>query len=294
MKVTLKALALATIFFGAAPASLSQQAVSADPPRAGCDGVEPQFETVPGATGLTYKTAGRDLRIHIFQPDSPAAKRPAIIFFFGGGWRGGMITALAGQAEALSRHGYVAAVADYRVSCRDQTTPVASVADGQSAYAWLRDHSAELKVDPARIVLSGGSAGGHLALTTAMLAPAGEKPVALVLFNPAVDVILGAARLGITPAEAARISASVLPANGLPPTIIFHGQEDKAVPIKTVRDFCARVEALQPTCEIQEYPGQGHGFFNSREPDAAIGRSPYDDTLAKAIAFLDRLTPGGQ
>ena len=252
----------------------------------GCSNVPPQPATVADAQTYIYRTAsGRPLRVHVFRPEGEGV-HPAILFFFGGGWRQGSVTQFLGQAEAAKAKGYVAILADYRVVCRDGVSPVESTSDARAAYAWLLDHAVHLGVDSRRIVLSGGSAGGQLAAVTAMLAPSGEAPAALVLFNPALDLTTLAPLLKLAPGVAASISPSALPINDLPPTIIFHGVADVVVPIQIARAFCNRAEAAGRSCELHEYPGQNHGFFNSHAADPASHISPYDDTLLRTFDFL--------
>ena len=120
-------------------------------------------------------------------------KRPAIVFFFGGGWTSGKLEQFEPQASHLARRGMVAARADYRVKSRHGVTPKECVEDAKSAVRWMRANAAKLGVDPDRIVAAGGSAGGHIAACTAFspgLDAEGEdanvssKPNALVLFNP--------------------------------------------------------------------------------------------------------------
>jgi acetyl esterase/lipase len=246
--------------------------------------------TLDGARSFIYAHPGsRDLRIHVFMPADGRATHPAILFFFGGGWRNGSVDAFEDQAKAFAAHGFIAALADYRVACRDGTTAVQSLEDGRTAYAWLRADGARLGVDAHRMILSGGSSGGHLALATAMQAPMDQKPAALILFNPAVDLVAVAPFIGLTPAQAAPISPSALSVQGLPPTLIFHGQSDHTVPIATVRTFCARMTTAGLACELQEYQGQDHGFFHSKTIDPVINASPYDDTLGRALAFAGHL-----
>jgi acetyl esterase/lipase len=284
----LSALALALIALGAPPpASAQDLPPKAEPARPACP---PATEALPGAAAYEYRVGqGRTMRLFVFSPPGATRPSPAILFFFGGGWRTGDVRAFEGQARTLAAHGMIAALADYRVACRDNTSPAAAEADAESAYAYMRREHERLGVDPARIVLSGGSAGGHLALTAAMLASPAERPAALVLFNPVVDMMTIAPAFGLTPSAAARISPSLLPVRELPPMIIFHGQADHTVPIATVRAFCARVEGAGGRCELHEYQGKAHGFFNSRVVDPALGASPYDDTLAHALAFLQAL-----
>src|SRR5438874_1695981 len=87
--------------------------------------VVPQPIAVDGATGHVYKSVGADqLRLHVFSVESAeiVALRPAIVFFFGGGWAQGSVTQFVPQAKYLARRGMVAIVADYRVLDRHGTT----------------------------------------------------------------------------------------------------------------------------------------------------------------------------
>jgi len=240
---------------------------------------------VGDAEAFVYAEGKRPLEIHVLQPAAGAGLRPAALFFFGGGWRLGQVSQFLGQAQALQARGYVVALADYRVACRDGTGPADAAADAARAYDWLLEHGAQLRIDRSRVVLAGGSAGGHLALMTALRAPVGARPAALVLFNPAVDLTgpLTRGATGLSDVQARAISPALLDAAALPPTIVFHGEEDRLVPIETVRSFCARAS----DCRLVSYPGQGHGFFNRRTVVEALGASPYQATLDGMLTFLD-------
>jgi acetyl esterase/lipase len=287
----------AAILFGAfvageildpATAMAADPALRPAPPA--CASAPPQPETVPGAVSIVYKTAsGRDLRMHLFTPGAEKGGRPAALFFFGGDWRTGDVRAFLGQAEALADLGYVAALADYRVRCRDGTSPLDALEDAQAAFEWLRKASGELGADPERIVLVGASAGGQLALATAMLATPEHKPAALVLFNPAVNLVALAPLLGLDPAAAARVSPSALPVSALPPTLVLQGGADGAIPIRDVEAFCDRARTAGRVCRVDAYPGEDHGFFDRREPRSPLGRPAYADTLAKLLDFLNSL-----
>lgn len=286
------AIGLTALALSASPSAWGQAAPGSaelDPPKAGCAGVVDQPTQIPEARSFTYKSTGtRPLRIHVFEPTG-AGKHPAIIFFFGGGFRIGKVDVFSEQAKAYAARGYVAALADYRVSCRDQTNPVASVEDGEAAYAWLRAHSAMLHVDTKRIVLSGGSSGGFVAAAAALLASKSAEPAAVVLFNPATDLRPALERFKLSRAQASAISPAALPLATLPPTVIFHGKADRTVPIAMVRDFCQEAKTAGRECVLFEYEGQDHSFYHSKAVDPHIGVSPYDDTLRKALEFLERL-----
>lgn len=251
-----------------------------------CIGVETQPNSLEGAQSFTYRHASdRDLKLHAFSPNNPSLQtRPAILFFFGGGWRVGKISALEPQARDFAKQGFVTILADYRVKCRDDTTILAAQEDAREAWNWVHEHGSQLGIDPNRMILAGGSAGGQLALATAQKAPDDLKPAALLLFNPAVDLV--------TPATwwakpiARGISPSKLPVDALPPTLIFHGTGDKRVPIQTVEAFCGRAREADRICEVVSYPGQDHGFYHSSRVLPALGLNPYRDTMDRSEAFL--------
>lgn len=253
----------------------------------------PALETLPGAVTRIYADpAGRPLRIHLFLPPDIGHPRPAILFFFGGGWSNGNVGQFQDQAKALRDRGYVAAIADYRVFCRDRTSPVEAVADAQAAFHWLRAQAGTFGIDPARIVLSGGSAGGHLAAMAAIREPVASRPAALVLFNPVVNLTLPAIRTSVRLDDAGSraLSPAMLRVDRLPPTILFHGSDDRIVPVASARAWCDAIRAKGGDCRFEEYPGHGHGFFNQRRVIVAGAPVPYDDTMRKTIAFLAPIT----
>ena len=178
----------------------------------------PPPASISGATTRVYKTIGETkLPLHIFNPEKHKAsdKRPAIVFFFGGGWTNGTPTQFVEHCKYLAQRGMVAITVEYRVKSRHNVTPMECVSDAKSALRWVRWNANELGIDPNRIAAGGGSAGGHLAAATATVSgydEAGEntkvsaQPNALVLFNPALDLVslkltaqLGEAARGISP-----------------------------------------------------------------------------------------------
>jgi acetyl esterase/lipase len=122
-----------------------------------------------------------------------------------------------------------------------------------------------------------------------MLAPEGERPAAVLLYSPAVDIRPVSALFKMTPEQAAAISPAALPIDNLPPTVIFHSRDDDIVPIAMVRAFWLKALNAHRVIAMYEYVGLPHTFPRMKEPDVLIGRSPYDDLLAKTFEFLDRL-----
>ena len=92
----------------------------------------------------TYKKVGNvELQLHIFNPEGHKAsdRKPAIVFFFGGGWSGGTPSQFYPQCDYLAKRGMVAISAEYRVKSRNGTSPLECVKDGNSAVRWVRSHS---------------------------------------------------------------------------------------------------------------------------------------------------------
>jgi len=252
-----------------------------------------------GARTEVYKTVGdTKLELFIFSPEGhqPKDRRPAILFFFGGGWTNGTPKQFEPHCRMLAAKGMVAITADYRVASRHQVKVVDCVRDAKSAVRWVRQNAKRLGIDPKRIAAGGGSAGGHLAAATATLPEFEEpsenikissRPNALVLFKPALVLTLSGAALPITRTgvEAKRISPDEHIRKGTPPTIIFHGKADTTVPYATVELFTRKMQAAGNRCELVGFEGQTHGFFNYGRGENKM----YEKTTAEMIRFLASL-----
>lgn len=248
----------------------------------------------PGSTEYVYKTINKTklhLYAHLPKDHSSKDKRPAIVFFFGGGWNGGTPKQFTPHAKYLASRGMVAFTAEYRVKRTHGTTPFHCVSDGKSAIRWVRENAAKLGIDPKRIVASGGSAGGHVAACTALIKDYDEKtenrkissvPNALVLFNPVIDTSKKGFGYNRFKQKYKLLSPVHHVRPNLPPTILFHGNADTTVPHANAVDFKTKMLAAKNRCELHTYPKQKHGFFNH-------GRNkniPYIDTVKKMDLFL--------
>jgi acetyl esterase len=238
------------------------------------------------------------LNLHVFTPPGhkPSHQRPAIVFFFGGGWVDGSASHFHPQCEYLASRGMVAISAEYRVRDLHGTTPQECVKDGKSAIRYVRQNAATLGVDPNRIAAGGGSAGGHAAAATATLTAYDEpsenltissKPNALVLYNPVVDN--GPGGYGHTTVQAYWQSISPLHniTGTAPPTCFFLGTSDNLVPVSVGENYRAAMESMGLRCDLHLYQGQPHSFFNYDVPNDSSGPFyGYRDTLFKTDAFL--------
>jgi acetyl esterase/lipase len=247
----------------------------------------------PAVKTFTYKkTKQGDLEIHVHYPADwkKEDKRPAIVFYFGGGWTGGAVKQFEPQAEYLASRGMVAARADYRVKSRHNVTPDACVEDAKSGVRWLRQNAAMLGIDPEKIVASGGSAGGHIAACTASpgLDADGEDtkisstPNALILFNPVVrfdGVPELMQRIDKDEKLGKVISPTLHLAKATPPALLLYGKQDRL--LKQGEEYVEKSKDVSHRAEMYLADGVGHGFFN---------RSPWKErTLVRVDEFLESL-----
>nr|WP_193213859.1 alpha/beta hydrolase [Luteolibacter marinus] len=247
-----------------------------------------------GSRAEVYREVGETrLKLWIFGDAAPDHPKPAIVFFFGGGWNTGSPAQFEKQCRHFAEKGMIAITADYRVKSRQQVPAVECVKDGKACIAWVRKNAPRLGIDPTRIAAAGGSAGGHVAACTGTLPGFGteERSDAMILFNPALVLAplggkspegfgtrVGEKRLGAKPAD-------LSPAHHIgphtPPTLILHGTGDATVPYATAAAFTAEMKKTGRPCELVGYEKQPHGFFN-RKPFAS-------KTLAEADRFLAAL-----
>lgn len=259
-----------------------------------------------GGEERIYKTVGDvKLPLYIYSPAGLKGedKRPAIVFFFGGGWMNGSPVQFEQHCKYLAGRGMVAVTAEYRVKSRHDVKVEDCVEDAKSAMRWVRSHAGELGVDPWRIASGGGSAGGHLAAAVATVGgfdAAGEdasvsaKPDAMVLFNPAIALAPlpdgtgeGNAKLSGLRERFRGDPAAVSPAHhvkaGQPPAILFFGTNDALLEGARVFERLYKEEGNR--CELKTYEGQAHGFFNFGRG----GDRYYRATLREADKFLGSL-----
>jgi acetyl esterase len=228
---------------------------------------------LPGAETLIYREGRPEpQRLFVVKPASWKVedRRPALMFFFGGGWTTGTPASSIFWARLAADLGMVGIAPDYRTKGRNDVPPLASVADSRAALRWVQDHADELGVDIRRIVVGGNSAGGHVALWTAItLAPPGSaeqesprlKPAALILFSTVSDT---SAATGYTPQRFGEHTIALSPVHQLdlamPPVLAFHGDADKTVPLRQALALRDRLVATGNVCELHIVPGGGHNF----------------------------------
>ncbi|MBX7211809.1 MAG: alpha/beta hydrolase [Verrucomicrobiaceae bacterium] len=239
------------------------------------------------------KVADRELSLHVFQPDGwkVGDKRACYITIHGGGWTGMGPERMFSFADHFAKLGLVSFSVEYRlVKAKENVTVFDCVKDVRSAVRYVRAHATELGIDPNKIIVSGGSAGGHLAAATAMFdvnedsddLKISPTPNALVLLFPVIDTSTdgyGNTRIGerwkeLSPAHNVR--------PGLPPTITFHGTADPTTPFKGAQAFHDAMLKAGNRSELVVNQGGQHGYLMRTQP-------LYDECMEKTDAFLKSL-----
>jgi acetyl esterase/lipase len=257
---------------------------------------------LPGSEPRVFRTiGGNELRLHIVKPDGWAAadKRACLVNFFGGGWVSGTPESSIRWAKWAAAKGLVGIAPDYRTRTRFQGTPENCVSDGRAAVRWVQAHAAELGIDPAKVIVSGGSAGGHVAAWTALTGPGPDEgdpapeitPAALILFNPVTDTkesgYGGTKRFGGKPERALACSVPDRMPVKMPPTIVFHATADTTVPYANSVAFRDKLIANGNRCELVTFEGLGHSYYSSKFGEE--GKAALKKTEAEAVAFLTSL-----
>ena len=215
------------------------------------------------------------LDIHMFLPkeDTTQRKRPTIVFFHGGSWSEGKPDWFFDACADYAQKGWVACAVEYRTYGRHGTLPFDAVMDARSAIRWLRQHSDEYGIDNDKIIASGNSAGGHLALCTALADKWNDKndnmefssiPNALMI-NSGVydltDINTSWIRKDLQNKDLVKeISPIHLIKKGVPPTLIIHGTEDGNVPYASAKKFVDEMAKAGNT-SIKFHPITGAGHF---------------------------------
>lgn len=249
------------------------------------------------------KPGDTSLKLDLYSPKNRSKPLPAIIFIHGGAWKGGYRQMYHYYCTKFAEHGYVAATISYRLS-GDAPFP-AAVEDVKCAVRWLRANAEKLGIDPNKIAVAGGSAGGHLAMmvgyapdTPELEGQGGNANVtsrvqAVVnLYGPTDlttdvarskgDVIrfLGGKTMDQAP-ELYRLASPIMHVSpDDPPTLILHGSIDSTVTIDHAERLAEALKKAGVDYEFDRVEGWPHTM--DLEPD--VNRH----CLMKMFEFLDK------
>lgn len=238
------------------------------------------------------ETPLRDLKLFVDYPADwkPSDRRPAIIFWHGGGFTQGNAGQFYHQANYFTQRGAVCFRPEYRIRDIDFTLPVYAVEDGISALRWIKGRAGEFGIDPDQVAVGGGSAGGCMAsavatVDAAKLASLGfvgpdDNPSidtsvkAMILYNPFVDffepthprqVEEECLFLGKDPEDFREALHAISGIENLskssPPSIILFGTRD-AFYVSDLR-WIARCRELGLNCVDYVYKGEVHSWYNN-------------------------------
>ena len=260
--------------------------------------------TLPGAETFIFKKVGEtEVRLHVIKPKDwkTTDKRACLVTFFGGGWSSGTPTKSISYAKWAAKYGMVGVAPDYRTRKRFDAKPEDCVADGRAAVRWVQDHAKELGVDPAKIVVQGTSAGGHVAAWTAIPEPVSPEiatdpvpnpsPMGLILLWPVTDTGTngygGPKRFGGDEARANNLSVTKRMPSKMPPTLVFHGTGDATVKFANTEEFQAKMKANGNDCELIPFPDAPHSPNSSKEGEKGVAVRA--KIAEESLKFLEKL-----
>ena len=242
-------------------------------------------------TRIYSRTPGEDLSLDIYRPGPREAGglSPVLIAVHGGGFYQGSRKFGAANLRWYADHGWTVISIDYRLARDDRPTWDLAARDVECALAWTATHAGELRIDLNRVTLSGGSAGGTLALTAGYLANAGRvrsdcgpsvpRIAAIIVKAPLVD-FTGSWNLGgelgdeqrsyLTryiggspkqyPDRYAALDLGRLRFPTNPPTLITGGAQDPILPAAAATEFVRKATAAGLPMRQILFPYSGHEF----------------------------------
>ena len=248
------------------------------------------------------KGGDADLKLDLAMPADGEGPFPAVVCIHGGGWVAGDRTKMNQTIRVLAKRGYVAVSPDYRLAPHDPFP--AQIEDCKAAVRWLRANARQYKIDPDHIGAIGFSSGGHLACLlgatdkddglegTGGAADQSSRVQAVVSFfgptNLAADdfgldvtarnlIPLLGGKLEDKPEAYRKASPLTYAGKYAAPLLIFHGAEDKMVPVEQSRKMVDKITTAGGSARLIVLKGEGHGF----QPDKLL------QCLALMVEFFD-------
>ena len=275
----------------------------------------------------------RPLRLDLYRPrntGSAARGLPLVVYVHGGGWQSGhtrhsgAFANWPGVLALLASKGYVVASIEYRLS--GEARFPAAIQDVKTSIRWLRSKSSQFGIDPSRVIIWGGSAGGQLAALAATscevasLAPVFTKqgnpdpqsPLAtqsdcvqgLVTWYGVFDFVnaplSGAAEqpagspvqkyLGCLPSDCRSAAELASPVSHLdkndPPALLIHGELDRVVPVSQSQLFHQATQSKGTKATLLVIKGVDHSFIGA---DAEATRRASLQALSATFEFIDAI-----
>jgi acetyl esterase/lipase len=237
---------------------------------------------------ITYMAVdGSELKLDVYNPRESSTPVPVIVYFHGGGWVRGDKGDSTLQLLPYLRMGWAAVNVNYRLA--GVALAPAAVEDCRCALRWVAENAGKYNLDPDKIILTGHSSGGHLALMAGIapesagydrLCPNGKalRAAAIVNWFGVTDVgdllsgrdrqVFAAEWLGERPdrgALATRLSPLSYMRKGLPPIITIHGDADPTVPYSQAVRLHQELSRLGVKNQLYIIRGGKHGWFDPEQ-----------------------------
>lgn len=234
-------------------------------------------------------------KLDVFIPENPKSYCGVIVFIHGGGWQSGDKSGHHPDCEYFSSLGYISATLNYRFVAEDLSI-LGELDDITAAMKTLRNICAEYGYDLSKALLSGGSAGAHLALmyAYARFSEAPITPVAVCAYCPPVDCSKPDFLLGISgefeswkyeimskcagckitkdtflKAEEQKALKKMSPlyfiSHSSVPTAVFHGRNDELIPLEHIKQFLEKLDRAGVKNDFLLFENSGHALDNDSE-----------------------------
>jgi len=268
--------------------------------------------TITSEKQIYKKISGIELSVDIFYSVEAQQKQnnPSIAFFHGGGWAYGSPEEFHEACKRFARKGFVTFSFQYRLSINEdgsyphpEISPIESVKDARSAVRWLRENAESLGIDRDKIVVGGQSAGGQLALSTALMDNMNEEtddlkispePNAILLYSGCVNTLEAWIDnlLGDRKEQIWDISPFHNLKENMPPTIAFHGNADCMVLFYTMLFFNKEMKKLDNEFELVILEGRDHYLGEQSGGEKYAGYFDEEilertDEFLKQIGFME-------
>ncbi|MBL4605472.1 MAG: alpha/beta hydrolase [Flavobacteriaceae bacterium] len=242
-----------------------------------------------------YKTVDNyQLEMHLFLPDKNVfkGKRPTLVQFHGGSWSMGSPFWFFSTAKEYAKNGWVVAVVEYRIKGRQGTYPFEAVKDAKSAIRWLRENADRYSINPSKILATGNSAGGHLALATTLVENWNEKtdnlkisakPNALIVNSAAYDLTHRNSRWVSEKLDDKNVVKEISPYHLTKRTktkmLLIHGEKDMNCPYSNASYFYEKMKLLGNDIQLHTVKDAAHFIWFGNYPEVGKVTAEYIQQL---------------
>lgn len=246
---------------------------------------------------IVYKKSnGVSLKMIELSHPQKKSRQCGIVFFHGGGFRKGNPNQFKAQANYLASKGAKCYLVQYRLQSDQGFNPIESLVDAKEAIQYLRRNAVELNLNPDRIVAVGASAGGYLALGSAVLDSyndllednlTSDKPNAIILLNPLINTGPNTYASKFFDDKFEFHSPYHNMKENTPPMLIMSGTEDRLIKIEEIKVYKESMNSLGNRIDLIPYQGEGHGFFNDPASDQFASTLNYSYQFLQSLEFLN-------